>query len=89
MANDFWGANVEELNALGVDLTNKASDIRGILSQLNGKLGNTRWEGPDADRFRTEWSSQHVPALNKVISALDTAGGDAKKNADAQRTTSL
>lgn len=88
MANEFWGANVEELNSLGVELTNKAGDIRTILGQLNGKLNQTNWSGPDAERFRSEWTSQHVSALNKVIGALETAGGDAKKNAAAQSQTS-
>ncbi len=85
----IWGADVEELKALGTDLTNKASDIKGILAQLNSKLQGTTWSGPDADRFRNNWNSQHVPALNKVIAELNTAGGDAKKNAEQQRSTSL
>jgi len=85
---EFWGANVEELNGLGVELTNKAGDIKTILGQLNGKLNSTNWSGPDAERFRSAWTSQHVPALNKVISELNTAGQDAKKNAAQQRSTS-
>lgn len=85
---EFWGANVEELKGLGVELTNRSGDIKNILAQLNGKLNSTSWMGPDAERFRNAWTSQHVPALNKVISELNQAGMDAKKNAEQQRSTS-
>jgi uncharacterized protein YukE len=84
----FWGANVDELKGLGVELTNRSGDIKNILGQLNGKLNSTNWQGPDADRFRSAWTSQHVPALNRVISELNQAGVDAKKNAEQQRSTS-
>jgi hypothetical protein len=44
--------------------------------------------GPDADRFRSDWSSQHTAKLKAVVSALQTASQAAKKNAQEQQQAS-
>ena len=44
--------------------------------------------GPDADKFRSEWDSQHASNLKKVADALREAGDRAQKNAEQQQQAS-
>lgn len=84
----IWGADVQQVRALGTQLNQKAGDIDGILSTLTNLLSNTQWEGPDATHFRNEWSGQHTSALRNVASALRDAASKAQQNASQQEQTS-
>ncbi|MDP5228431.1 MULTISPECIES: WXG100 family type VII secretion target [Arthrobacter] len=84
----IWGADVQQLRALGKKLDNGGQTIDDQRTQLTSALNGTQWMGPDADKFKNEWQSQHVPALNKVAEALRTAGKSAAKNATEQETAS-
>ncbi|MEZ2372548.1 MULTISPECIES: WXG100 family type VII secretion target [Arthrobacter] len=83
-----WGADVQQLRALGKKLEAGAQTIDEQRNQLTSALNGVQWMGPDADKFKNEWQSQHVPALNKVAEALRTAGKNAAKNAQEQETAS-
>ncbi|MFJ3957099.1 WXG100 family type VII secretion target [Arthrobacter sp. NPDC090010] len=83
-----WGADVQQLKALGKKLDAGAHSIDDQRNQLTSALNGTQWMGPDADRFKNEWQSQHVPALNKVAEALRNAGKQAGQNADQQEQAS-
>ncbi|MDJ0321027.1 hypothetical protein [Pseudarthrobacter sp. PS3-L1] len=84
----IWGADIQQLKDLGQRLVTGAQAIEDQKSQLTKALAGTDWKGPDADRFRNEWSGQHTAALNKVAAALKDAGQQAKKNAQQQETAS-
>lgn len=83
-----WGQDVEQVRRLSSQLNNEASSIRTIVSTLTSTLAQTEWTGPDADRFRNDWQSQHVPNLNRVIEALQETAQAASANAQAQESTS-
>jgi len=51
-------------------------------------VNGTDWKGPDAEKFRSEWSGSHVTALAKVAQALEEAGKQATKNAAQQEEAS-
>jgi hypothetical protein len=80
----IWGADVAQLKNLGSKLQAGSSEIENQKSMLTKALDSTQWMGPDAEKFRSEWSGQHVASLTKVAQALQEAGQKATKNADEQ-----
>lgn len=84
----IWGLDVQEVRELGKKLQNEAGDIERTLSTLTSKLNSTTWKGPDAERFRNEWTGEHTASLKKVINALRDAGQKAEKNAAQQENIS-
>ena len=84
----LYGADIEQVQQLSNQLNAKANDIQGIVSQLSSAISSVNWLGPDADRFRSDWQGQHVAQLKQVISALQTASQNARRNAQEQQTAS-
>ncbi|NUS35997.1 MAG: hypothetical protein HOQ04_05985 [Pseudarthrobacter sp.] len=84
----IWGADVEQLRQLGSKLQQGAAEIETQKSTLTKVLSGTDWKGPDADKFRQDWSGTHTTMLTKVAEALKNAGDQAKKNAEQQSQAS-
>ncbi|WP_265520574.1 WXG100 family type VII secretion target [Oerskovia flava] len=84
----MWGLDVEQVRQLSVELNSKSGEIETIASTLTSRLASTAWEGPDATRFRDDWQSIHLTALNNVSQALAEAGNRAQQNAAEQESTS-
>lgn len=82
------GMDPQAVKQLARKLEQEASQIEAIRSQLTGQLSGTQWVGNDAQQFRSEWESKHVPALNRVIEALRAASQTANRNAAAQEQIS-
>ena len=82
------GADVEQLNQLATQLNSKASDIQNVISQLSSAINSVQWVGPDANKFKSDWSGHHVGQLKAVVSALQSASQSAKKNAQEQQQAS-
>ncbi|ADX75003.1 hypothetical protein D7Z96_13735 [Pseudarthrobacter phenanthrenivorans] len=80
----IWGADVQQLRQLGSKLQSGAAEIENQKSALTNLLNGTDWKGPDAEKFRDEWSGTHTTMLTKVAEALKEAGGKAKRNAEEQ-----
>ena len=83
-----WGADVDQLKTLGTKLTTGADAIEAQKNELTSRLDTVQWTGPDAQKFRDEWSGTHMVSLNKVVEALRTAGTRATRNAEEQTTAS-
>lgn len=84
----IWGQDIQQVRNLANQLNQKANDIQAILAQLTSTLGSTQWMGPDANRFRNDWSGTHTAELKKVIAGLHAASAAATKNANEQQSTS-
>lgn len=84
----LFGADIEQVQQLSTQLNAKASDIQSIISQLSSAINSVNWMGPDADRFRSDWQGQHVAQLKQVVSALQTASQNARRNAQEQQSAS-
>ncbi|KIS25549.1 hypothetical protein TV39_21210, partial [Arthrobacter sp. SPG23] len=67
----IWGADIAQLKALGTKLQAGSSEIEKAKSQLTKALDSTDWKGPDAEKFRSEWSGRHVADLARVARALE------------------
>src|SRR6476661_5662172 len=70
----FWGADTDQLKTLSTKLQQGSAEIEKQKSALNSALQSTNWSGPDADKFRADWESNHATQLAKIAQALDEAG---------------
>jgi uncharacterized protein YukE len=84
----MYGQDIEQVQNLSSQLNAKADDIQNVITQLSSAISSVQWMGPDADRFRSDWQSQHTAQLKAVVSALRTASQNAKRNAQEQQTAS-
>lgn len=76
MSMTMYGANPEQLTALGRSLQRQIESIDGVTSAVSGALGGTTWSGPARDRFEQEWNTTFRTALSRLNQAFDAAGQD-------------
>ncbi|MHA7306211.1 C2 family cysteine protease [Arthrobacter sp. TMN-49] len=86
---DFQGADVAELREFARELNKAAERLTQSNTVLSQHIGQGRgWQGPDAQRFRGQWSSRLRPTLIKVAAGLVTAGNELRVQAQEQETAS-
>ncbi|MEE1616821.1 WXG100 family type VII secretion target [Brachybacterium sp. J153] len=86
--NATKGMNVEEVRRMATQLREAAEEITRIEQELTSGLEGVDWTGPDADRFRGQWSGEMVPALQQIMTAVDELGDTADRNASDQESIS-
>lgn len=82
------GADVEQLRTLSQTFSMAADRLRRIASEISGRLSTTRWTGPDAERYRSEWQGQSVGQLTRIADALQGSSAALQRNADEQQGAS-
>lgn len=86
--NATKGMNVEEVRRMATQLREAAEEITQIEQELTSGLEGVDWTGPDADRFRGQWSGEMVPALQQIMNAVTELGDTAERNIAEQESTS-
>ncbi len=86
--NATKGMNVDEVKRMSGQLRDAAEEITRIEQELTRGLEDVNWTGPDADRFRGQWSGEMVPALQQIMNAVNELGDTADRNAAEQEATS-
>ena len=82
----MYGANPEQLAALGRSLKQQNTSIEAVMSAVTSALGGTTWVGPARDQFESDWNTSFRTALGKLNSAFDAAGSDCiARSTDLQR----
>ncbi len=84
----YFGQDVAQVQQMAGQLTIRADDIARMIAQLSSIVDAVDWQGPDAERFRSQWQGEHRTALNAVVAALHTASQSARRNAQDQQTAS-
>jgi hypothetical protein len=51
-------------------ISNGAQQLEQLTQQLTSSLEGFQWVGPDAERTRSTWQSEHRTALTNITSAL-------------------
>lgn len=77
----LYGANPEQLDALGATLARQVSAIEAVSSTVSSALSGTTWTGPARDRFEEEWRSTFRGALDRLNQAFEAAGRDCRARA--------
>jgi hypothetical protein len=83
--SSMYGADPDQLQALGATLTRQVDAVNGVLSQVSGVLGSTLWQGPAHDRFADDWNGAFRDALNRLNQAFEAAGRDCTSRAEELR----
>lgn len=86
--NATKGMNVEEVRRMSVQLREASEEIARIEQELTSGLEGVDWTGPDADRFRGQWSGEMIPALQQIMTSVQELGDTADRNAAEQDGTS-
>lgn len=82
----MYGANPEQLTALGRSLQRQVEAIDTMTNSVTGALAGTTWTGPARDQFEHDWHSTFRGALDRMKQAFDAAGTDCMRmSADLQR----
>lgn len=87
MSEITHGNNPEQMGQLASMLNQKAEEIKGSVAQLTNQLGGTAWNGPDAQKFRSEWEG-HRAQLTQIAEALNQVSTIVTQNQNAQIETS-
>ncbi len=72
----MYGANPEQLAALGNTLKQQISPIETLVGTVTSVLGGTTWEGPARRQFEDDWNNTFRTALDRLKSAFEAAGND-------------
>jgi len=82
------GADPEQLDALGCQMTTSADRLDSIRSEIGSLLNHSHWEGADADDFRGTWHHRLSGLLNAAALATRDVATTLRINADQQRDAS-
>lgn len=82
------GADPEALDRLGIKLERAGVRLRAQSQRLGRSLESAPWHGGNADRFRQDYRSVHMRAINDAARFLDEAYETLIRNADEQRSAS-
>jgi uncharacterized protein YukE len=72
----MYGANPEQLAALGRAMKNQMTSIDGVVNTVTAALSGTAWEGPARQQFESDWNTTFRGALTRLNEAFDAAGTD-------------
>ncbi len=85
----YQGADVTQLRTAAARFDNAANTLDQLVKSLHGQVNlGGLWSGPDADRFRSQWSNQSRAAVSAAAQALRQAGVDLRRNAEEQEGVS-
>jgi uncharacterized protein YukE len=79
----MYGANPDELIALGNKLTAQVDVIATLMGDVNGVLASTTWQGPARERFESEWTGGFTSSLKGLQDAFGAAGAECRSRATA------
>lgn len=79
------GADAAALDAAGARLERAGVELRNRSRRLQRQVNSSPWQGRAADRFRNEFSSVHVRAMQQAAQFLDHAYEQLRREADQQR----
>ena len=65
-----YGGDLAQLESLSSQFIREIDAVDGLQSRIAGALEGTAWTGPAAERFRTQWNQDFVPALLRLKEAL-------------------
>lgn len=83
-----YGADVAQLRELARSFDSCADRLEGGRSSLTGAIDASPWQGPDAQRFRGDWTGTHSRRMSGAVDALRTGARELRRNADEQERAS-
>jgi uncharacterized protein YukE len=84
VGNGFMGMSIEEVRATAQSMDQAAQRINEVVSRVTAAVNSTDWQGPDADRFRDAWSSQHAPMMRSAAQDVSVSAAQVRDDIDRQ-----
>lgn len=84
----LYGMDINAARDLVRVMNGDADTINQLTARLTQHLEATPWYGPDAQRFRGDWTGQYVPALQNVVRALQENAQILNQQAEDQERAS-
>jgi uncharacterized protein YukE len=89
MADQQYGADLEQLAKLESALSTRANELQNAIGELEGRIRPFFWQGPDADQFRQQTWPQGIRAkLDAARARLDQTAKLVRAHIDEQRVAS-
>lgn len=83
------GADVAQLRTTATQFDKGANALEFSAKALHSLIGGgTQWRGPDADRFRNEWTGMSSRAIASAVASLRQAADELRRNAEQQEQAS-
>ena len=69
----WLGMNLETVKGELPKWQNLAEELNGVINNVNTQVqqANEAWNGPDSEKFVSEWEGQHRPALEKIKGLIE------------------
>jgi hypothetical protein len=84
----FWGADPVQLRTLAGSLREESIRLNELSAKLRRALETNTWKGPDGEGFRSAWTAQHQPALDRCSTILMEGARTVEVNAKEQEQAS-
>lgn len=84
----FEGMDIAEVRSFASAVAGAADALAATADRLDGELTRSPWTGPDAARFRSEWTVSHRAALRSTATRLRAVQRLLVAQADDQERTS-
>jgi uncharacterized protein YukE len=84
----MYGADVQQLTDLANVVDQAASQLTSTRQSVSGKVQQSAWVGPVADKFRSTWSSSGNSQVAAAAQLLSEASASLRKNAAEQTQAS-
>lgn len=83
-----WGADPDALERGAAEFSALGRRLDELAARGTAGLRAAAWTGPDAERFRAQWSGRHRPALAAIADRCVTSARGLRRHADEQRRAS-
>jgi uncharacterized protein YukE len=84
----MYGADVQQLTDLANAVDQAANQLTSTRQSVNGKVQQSAWVGPVADKFRSTWSSSGNSQVAAAAQLLSDASTSLRRNAAEQTQAS-
>lgn len=88
--SEMLGADVEELRALARDFSGNSQKLAQAQKLIDGAVNQLPryWQGPDAQRFASQWRGQHRGIISRTGAMLEETASELNKHAVEQEQAS-
>lgn len=66
------GGDLEQLQTLENAFRTQKGAVETLKTRISTALTNTAWQGPQAERFRADWTNEFSAGLRKLQEALES-----------------
>lgn len=84
----LYGADIAELRQLASRMRSAGLKLEGQRHTFSARIAGAPWHGPDGDRFRQDWDTDHSRTLGAAALFLKQAAEELVRQANEQETAS-